>query len=288
MNGIVLINKEKDYTSFDVVAKLKKILDFKKIGHCGTLDPMATGVLPIFIGKATKSIPLLLNNDKTYIAQFKLGIKTDTYDITGNVIDKCDLKVKKEDVISLLSNFKGKITQTPPIYSAVKYKGQPLYKYARRGIEVKPKSRTVTIYHLSLLDFDENSQIGTIEVSCSKGTYIRSICNDLGDMLNVYGTMTSLIRTKACGFCLEDCLTLDEFKNKVNNNQNCLLNIDYPFLSLNKIQLNDSQAKLFCNGAPVIFKEPPKYSGKLRVYFNNFLGLGHFEKNILKIDKNFS
>lgn len=287
MNGIVLIDKQKGLTSFDVVYRARKILKIKKIGHAGTLDPIATGVLPLFIGRATKAIPYISDTDKTYIANFKLGITTDTYDSTGNVLKTIDKKVSNSELVNELNNFKGEIKQKPPLYSAIKYKGQPLYKYARAGQNVEVKQRTVSVYNIELLAFDFQNQEGKLLIECGKGSYIRSICNDLGDNLKVGGIMTGLRRIKACGFNIEECITLDELQNAIDNNQKCVLGVDNAFKDLDSVYLDCSQNALFCNGAPLILKTPPNTKRKLKVYGESFLGIAHLENNMLKADRVF-
>lgn len=196
MDGILVINKEKGYTSRDVVNKVSKILGTKKVGHTGTLDPLATGVLVLCIGKALKVVELLMDHDKKYIAKFKLGIDTDTLDITGKVLNTCDKKVIKEDLLNALNKFQGLIKQEVPKYSAVKVNGKKLYEYARNNIEVKLPIKEVNIYKLELLDYNEDNMEVTIACIVSKGTYIRSLIRDIGSSLGTYATMTELERTK--------------------------------------------------------------------------------------------
>ena len=205
MNGIILVDKPKDFTSFDVVAKMRGILKTRSIGHGGTLDPMATGVLPLFVGRATKCCDILPCQDKTYIAGLKLGIKTDTQDITGIVLEKREVNITKELFHKVVSSFVGEIDQIPPMYSAVKQDGKKLYELARKGITVERKPRKITIYEINILseDFEKNEFI--LEVSCSKGTYIRTLCEDIGNSLGCGGTLFSLKRKKAAGFSNENC-----------------------------------------------------------------------------------
>ena len=211
INGILPINKPEGWTSFDVVAKVrgmaraltgeKKI----KVGHSGTLDPMATGVLPVFIGKATKTIDLLKSQDKEYVAGFKLGMKTDTLDITGDTISEQECEISKEQLLSALASFTGEIEQLPPMYSAVKIDGKRLYDLARQGKEVKREPRKAMIYEIELLEYDGKDS-GIFRVSCGKGTYIRTLIDDIGTALKLCGgVMTSLIRTKANGIDLSQC-----------------------------------------------------------------------------------
>ena len=212
MNGIIVIDKPKDFTSFDVVAVMRRLTNQKKIGHAGTLDPMATGVLPILIGKATKVQSILPDETKEYVAEFKLGIKSDTQDITGNIIEETICNIKKEDLQKVLDNFIGNIKQIPPMYSAVKQNGKRLYDLARQGIEVERRERSIKIYKLELISFLEKTQEAKILVGCSKGTYIRTLCVDIGDKLDCGAVLTSLRRTLACSFSIKDSITLDEAK----------------------------------------------------------------------------
>ncbi|MCD8025818.1 MAG: tRNA pseudouridine(55) synthase TruB, partial [Clostridiales bacterium] len=191
MNGILLIDKPKGFTSFDVIAVIRRITGQRKAGHTGTLDPNATGVLPILLGTATKAQDLILNHDKTYIADFALGITTDTLDIWGTVKSKAEADVKRDEIEALIPDFTGTIEQIPPMFSAVQKDGQRLYDLARKGIEVERKSRKVTVYSLKLLDFDESAQTGRLEISCSKGTYVRSLIDDIGKRLGTGAVMTS-------------------------------------------------------------------------------------------------
>lgn len=212
MDGILVINKEKGYTSRDVVNKVSKILGTKKVGHTGTLDPLATGVLVLCIGKALKVVELLMNHDKEYIAKFKLGIDTDTLDITGKVLNTCDKKVTKEDLVKVLNNFQGLIKQEVPKYSAVKVNGKKLYEYARNNIEVKLPIKEVNIYKLELLDYNEDNMEVTIACRVSKGTYIRSLIRDIGNSLDTYATMTELERTKLGTYDINNSYTLSDIE----------------------------------------------------------------------------
>lgn len=212
MDGILVINKEKGYTSRDVVNKVSKILGTKKVGHTGTLDPLATGVLVLCIGKALKVVELLIDHDKEYIAKFKLGIDTDTLDITGKVLNTCNKKVTKEDLLNALNKFQGLIKQEVPKYSAVKVNGKKLYEYARNNIEVKLPIKEVNIYKLELLDYNEDNMEVTIACRVSKGTYIRSLIRDIGNSLDTYATMTELERTKLGTYDINNSYTLSDIE----------------------------------------------------------------------------
>ena len=205
-NGILILFKPQDWTSFDVIAKARGILGTRKVGHSGTLDPMATGVLPVFMGRATKAVDMQIIKDKEYIATFKLGLNTDTGDITGEVIKERAVSATKADVLAEMENFKGEITQLPPMYSAVKINGQPLYKLARRGVEaaqVERKPRKAVIRQLEMLEDETLSENEyKIRVLCSEGTYIRTLVEDMGENLGCGAVLTSLSRTMACGYTL--------------------------------------------------------------------------------------
>ena len=210
--GIIVMYKPQDWTSFDVIAKARGIMGTRKLGHAGTLDPMATGVLPIFIGRATKAVDMQIIKDKEYIAIFKLGLNTDTGDITGEVINERPVNVTKDDVLAEMEKFKGEIQQYPPMYSAVKVNGQPLYKLARQGVTVERKPRKAIIKELVMTDCNQAENIYTIRVVCSEGTYIRTLVEDMGENLGCGAVLTQLTRTKACGYSLEDTITLEELQ----------------------------------------------------------------------------
>ena len=209
MNGVLVVDKPADYTSFDVVAVVRRLAGREKTGHTGTLDPMATGVLPILLGKATRAASLLEDTSKEYRAEFAFGYATDTQDSTGEVLARSDVRVTKDALLAALPHFRGNILQEPPMYSAVRKDGKRLYELARQGITVEREKRPVTIETLECIRFDEASQTGALEVRCSKGTYIRTLCADIAAALGTYGVMTALRRTSACGFSLEDAVPLD-------------------------------------------------------------------------------
>ena len=241
MNGVLLINKEKGITSSDVVVKLKHILNTKKVGHTGTLDPLAQGLMLVTVGKATKISNLLVEKYKEYIATFELGYQTDTYDTEGKVINKSDKVVEKDEIIKVINSYKKTYLQEVPIYSSVKVNGKKLYEYARNNIEVELPKREVEIKNIEILSIEENKVV--IKTFVSKGTYIRSLINDIGLSLETYATMTDLIRTKVDKYNLEDAYTLED----VEENNYKLLSIeevlDYP-----KIELDDELYKKVSNG----------------------------------------
>ena len=208
-NGILVIDKPADWTSHDVVAKLRGILHEKRIGHAGTLDPMATGVLPIFVGRATRAVEFAADREKEYIAGLRLGTVTDTQDITGSILSTAPVTVTREDVEQVLSRFRGESQQVPPMYSAIKKNGKKLYELARRGEEVERQPRPITLYELELLEQVSDTEY-LLRVLCSKGTYVRTLCHDIGQALGCGGTMFSLRRTKAAGFDLSQAVTLEQ------------------------------------------------------------------------------
>ena len=295
MKGILLINKPQDFTSFDVIAKLRGILKIKRLGHSGTLDPMATGVLPVFIGKATKACDMLPNNEKSYHAGFSLGTVTDTQDSTGAILKTFDKKATKNEILEILDNFRGEIEQIPPMYSAVSINGQRLYDLARQGIEVERKSRKITINKCELLSFEEETQTGEILISCSKGTYIRTIIHDIGQALKTGGIMTSLVRTSSSGYTLENCYTIDEVQKMKDNGtiENVILDIDSAFADYDKIKLNEVQTRMYKNGIKLDLERViyNKKSEIFRAYGfdGEFLGTAktRIETNELLVDKNF-
>ena len=262
INGIIVVNKEKGFTSHDVVAKMRRILNTKKIGHTGTLDPDATGVLPICIGKATRVCDMLINSDKEYVAEIKFGITTDTQDIFGNVLSERRVKLKKDEISSAIMSFEGEINQLPPMYSAVKIKGKKLYEYARSGIEVERKPRKVNIKKIDILDINED--MAKVKILCSKGTYIRTLCSDIGEKLGCGACMASLVRTKSAGFEIENAVTLDELEK--NGFEKYLVKTDFVFSALNEITVNDEIKKRLINGAKSTF---PAAVGRYRVYDEN-------------------
>lgn len=299
MNGVIIINKPENFTSFDVVAVVRRLTGQRKIGHTGTLDPNATGVLPILLGNATKAQDIVPNHDKTYTAKFRLGITTDTLDIWGTVLSECGRTATRADILSVLDNFRGEIEQLPPMYSAVKVNGQRLYDLARQGREVERKPRRVTVYSLELVDFDEKTQSGTLGISCSRGTYIRTVIDDMGRLLGTGAVMTALCRTSACGYTLADSITLENARKSAENGELAehIMQTESLFAGYRKITVSDAQAKRFSNGgaldmARTALARANAESGEIiRVSDRqgNFLGLGtaDSESGQLKIYKLF-
>lgn len=299
MNGLILIDKPKDFTSFDVVAVMRKLSGQKKAGHTGTLDPNATGVLPILLGSATKAQDLIVNHDKTYVADFKLGITTDTLDIWGNVTADFDTKADLESVKKALLHFEGEIEQIPPMFSAIQKDGKRLYDLARQGIEIERESRKVTVYGITLLDFDESTQSGSFEISCSKGTYVRTVIDDMGRLLKTGAVMTDLRRTQACGFSVDECISLDEAKRLAETGrlESALHSVESLFDTYNIIKISQAQSKRFSNGGALDLNRTALKNQNVRdktifrVSDNNggFIGLGivDAENRLLKIYKLF-
>lgn len=288
MDGIILINKPKGCTSHDVVNKIKHVFN-EKVGHTGTLDPNATGLLPILIGKGTKLSYYLINHDKEYEVVLKLGEKTDTADSEGQVIEKRGVKdtmLDENNVIDSLKHFIGKQEQVPPMYSAIKIKGKKLYEYARKNIKVEVEPRQIEIYSIELSDINKTEQTISFKVKCSKGTYIRSLCEDIAEKLGTVGYMKELNRTQVGIFNITDSISLDELEDNKNNNdflQKHLITIEKLFIKLykeNEIQLNDKKLQLFLNGVKFSLNNP---EGLYRIYDENnkFIGIGCIESGRL-------
>lgn len=288
MDGIIIINKEQGYTSNDVVQVVKKIFK-EKVGHTGTLDPMATGVLPILVGKGTLCSKYLINHDKIYIASLKLGQKTDTGDITGNVIEteNVDKKIFGIDFISnILKDIKGPQEQIPPMYSAIKVNGKKLYEYARMGKQINVEPRKINIYDAKLISVSEKDNEIKFEVSCSKGTYIRTLCENIAERLGTVGTMSALDRQKVGEFSIKESITLDNLKENFDNeefiNKN-FISIEKLFQDKGEIVLSPRAFISFLNGAKLFTDE---INGIYRVYDINkkFVGIGILNNGILKRD----
>lgn len=282
MFGVLNINKPRGMTSHDVVGVLRKILNTKQIGHTGTLDPFAEGVLPICIGKATRLIEYFDNN-KEYLATVQFGSSTDTYDLEGKILKTSSKKVKSEEIESALKDFEGEIEQTPPIYSAIKLGGKKLYEYARKGETVTIPKRKVTIYNIKLINFDETNQQAEILISCSQGTYIRSIANDLGENLGCYAHLIKLVRTQSGKFRIETAINLDDenIKDKIQN--------PLSVISLEKITVDEAQHKRISHGMPVRIDGKELKSGEflILVYNNSIDAIGVYNDGEIKVKKVF-
>lgn len=282
MFGVINIYKPKGMTSHDVVSVLRKKLNIKQVGHTGTLDPFAEGVLPVCVGKATRLIEYF-DDDKEYLATVQFGSQTTTYDLEGDITQTSSTKITQTDLEKALEAFRGEILQTPPIYSAIKVNGKKLYEYAREGKEVKIEPRKVTIYKIELKNFDELKQQAEITIKCSKGTYIRSIANDLGENLGCYGHLIKLVRTQAGKFVVENSVQLDDLdiKNKIQS--------PLEALSLPQINVNDIMHERISHGMSIKTNTDKIKIGDflILIYNNNIDAIGVFDGECIKIKKVF-
>ena len=282
MTGIICLDKPKGMSSFMAVKRASRILSVKKAGHTGTLDPMATGVLVVMLGHSTRFIELLPEHKKSYTARVKLGITTDTLDITGEILTRSPVSVTEEQLLSVANEFKGEILQTPPMYSALKKDGERLYDLARKGIEIEREQRQITIEKLEIYDFDGIEF--SMDVTCSAGTYIRSLCDDIGRELGCGAVMTELRRTSANGFSIETAVTLEELETLVKENkvESALTTVENALLSYNEITVTKPQANRFHNGGGLAYDRlHGNYPvGIYRVYSpeRKLLGLGEIKE----------
>ena len=269
MNGIIIINKPLGKTSHDMVSFMRRITKIKKIGHTGTLDPMAEGVLPICIGNATKTADMLTAQDKSYIAQLVLGMTTDTLDSEGEILSECEVNCTREEITDAIMSFVGEIEQIPPMYSAIKQNGKKLYELARKGVEVERKPRSVTIKKIEILDMDMENKTVTISVDCSKGTYIRTLCEDIGTKLKVGAYMNKLLRTKTGRFNISQAKTVKEIEKMAEEGvlEESLISVDEVFCDMPKITLNEKQTKSVMNGVRMSW-HGEREGQHLRVYSN--------------------
>lgn len=291
ISGVIPVDKPEGFTSFDVIAKCRGILHERRLGHSGTLDPLATGVLPVFIGRATKAIDLLPDNEKRYTARFELGYSTDTQDVTGTTLETSDKQVTRADIENALPHFKGKIMQLPPMYSAVKVDGKRLYDLARAGKTVERTARGIEIFSLALTDFDEDTQSGGLEISCSKGTYIRTLINDLGERLGTLGVMTELRRTYSQGFEISSCVSLKRLEEaaKAGSLDGLIVPIERCFECYPEIRLDEKLERLYRNGVKLeCGRVGCREDGRYRVYGKEFLGLGIARDGMFRTLKNFA
>lgn len=289
-NGIIIIDKPAGWTSMDVCAKLRGMFHEKRVGHAGTLDPMATGVLPVFIGRATRAVEFAADSDKEYIAGLKLGVVTNTQDTTGEILEKRPVEVGGERLRRVLERFTGEVEQVPPMYSAIKIGGKKLYELARKGREVERKPRPVTIHELELLGWPEAGEDFSLRVVCSKGTYVRTLCHDIGQALGCGGCMSSLRRVKAAGFTLADSVTLEAVQAAVDRGEgeSLLLPVDAYFAGLPMLVLKTAGAeKRLRNGGLLTARDIPE--GEYRVYGvdKTFLALGRVTEGRLTTIKSF-
>ncbi len=293
-SGVLVMNKPEGFTSFDVIGKLRGILKMKRLGHTGTLDPMATGVLPVLIGTATKACDILPDETKAYRADFQLGAVTDTQDSTGKVLETHSVSVSEQEILQILPQFTGEIQQIPPMYSAVQVNGRRLYELAREGKEVARQARAVFVQQIALTAFDVSVGRGTVEVVCGKGTYVRTLLHDIGQALHCGAHMTALVRTAACGFSLAEAHSFDEVQQAADAGtaEQLIIPTDRLFAALPALQLNPQQTRLYRSGVRLDLgrirgiTEAARY----RVYAaeQTFLGLAQADKEAgcLIIEKN--
>ncbi|MBO3311987.1 tRNA pseudouridine(55) synthase TruB [Clostridium perfringens] len=289
MNGVINIYKNTGMTSFDVVAMVRIVAKMKKVGHTGTLDPAASGVLPVCLGKATKIIDYIMENKKVYRVNLKLGMVTDTYDLEGEVLREEDAShITKDEILNCINSFVGTIDQVPPMYSALKQNGVRLYELARQGIEVHREARKITIYSIENIKIESNDNI-QMDVCCSKGTYIRSLCYDIGEKLNVGATMTALERIQNGPFTKEEAINIEDLTEELLEKH--IISIEKALDSFEKITVNEKFGKLLRNGVKVfdnrMYSEEVEFNKLYRVYEDNgvFLGLGKRDEKGFKLEK---
>ena len=283
MNGIVIVDKPQGWTSQDVTARLRRVFDTRRIGHGGTLDPMATGVLPVFVGRATRAVEFFEHAEKTYETVLLLGKRTDTQDVTGRVLEERPVSLSLADVEALLPQFRGEILQVPPMYSALKVNGQKLCDLARKGQQVERKPRPITIFELTLLSFEENRL--RLRVRCSKGTYIRTLCDDIGAALGTLGCMESLRRTQAGDYSITEAVPLETLL-ETDSPETYLRGMDSMFTRYPAVTLTPNQEKRCRNGNSFT---RPMANGTYRAYGENgeFLMLAKVEDNVMSTIKSF-
>jgi len=290
MNGLILVDKPCGKTSHDVVGAIRKIAKTRRVGHTGTLDPLATGVLPVCIGNATKACDMLIASDKHYRAELVLGMTTDTLDSEGEVLSECAVNLDEDRIRAAVMSFVGEQEQIPPMYSAIKKDGKKLYELAREGKTVEREPRKINIFSIDILEIDLEKPSVTIDVHCSKGTYIRTLCEDIGISLGVGAYMNTLCRTKSAGFDLEKCYTLAQITDIFNSGKEneIVIPTDSLFYNLKSVKLNEKQSARIKNG--VFVSAPEIQEGEeYRVYDNtgNFLCIAECCDNRLRIKKSF-
>ena len=294
VSGILVMDKPQGFTSFDVIGKLRGILKMKKLGHTGTLDPMATGVLPVLVGTAARACDILPDARKAYRAGFQLGKVTDTQDSSGTVLRETPFSVSREDILRILPAFTGLIDQIPPMYSAVQINGRRLYELARAGREIKRPARQVQVESLTLEDFDEVRGSGTLSVCCGKGTYVRTLIHDIGQRLSCGACMTALTRTMACGFTLAEAHGFEEVQQAAEQDalSGLIIPTDRLFAGLPALRLNAAQSRMYANGVRLTLSRLnlPEAADRLRVYSDSgqFFGLAEpdREAGVLRVYKN--
>ncbi len=284
MNGILIINKQKNCTSHDIVYKVKKMVN-EKVGHTGTLDPMATGVLPLLIGKGTLCSKYLINHDKIYKATLKLGVETDTLDSEGKVINEQEVNeniLDEEKIKEVLKGFLGEQEQIPPMYSAIKVNGKKLYEYARKGETLELKPRKIQIYDIKLIHINKKQKEISFEVSCSKGTYIRTLCTDIAKRLDTIGHMIELDRIQVGEFNITNSITLEQIENNPKEIEKHLITVEEIFKDKETINLDNKKLQLFLNGVQLTMN---KEEGIYKIFNDNkFIGTGCIKDNKLKRD----
>lgn len=285
MDGVINLYKPTGITSFDAVYKIKKLCNTKKVGHTGTLDPEASGVLPICIGSATKIVDYIMNDNKVYRAILKLGIETDTYDREGIVINKSDVMPNEQDIVNAIQSFIGEINQVPPMYSAIKVNGKKLYELARKGIEIERKPRKITIYDINIDEI--KFPYVSFKVKCSKGTYIRSLCHDIGLKLGSFGTMWGLERLSSGNFKCENSVKLEDLTSQ--NVYDYLISVEEALSFYDKIIIPEKYSKMILNGVTIrdenLIKNYQNHKNH-RIYIeNNFIGIGIINEFGLKMVK---
>lgn len=289
MDGIIIINKTKGCTSHDIVYKIKKMLN-EKVGHTGTLDPMAEGVLPILVGKGTLTSKYLINHDKKYIVELQLGTKTDTADGEGRIVKQQPVNkeiLTTKNIEKILQSFVGKQEQIPPIYSAIKINGKKLYEYARKGQKIELKPRKIEIYNIKLINYSVEEKQIKFEVFCGKGTYIRSLCEDIAIKFGTVGYMKSLKRIQVGDFKIEDSITIDELNNIIQKNEldktKTIITLEKLFEKIPSIRLDNRKLELFLNGVMLTQKQN---EGVYKIYNqkDEFIGTGTIKDKLLKRD----
>lgn len=283
MNGIVIVDKPQDWTSQDVTARLRRVFNTRRIGHGGTLDPMATGVLPVFVGRATRGVEFFEHAEKAYEAELRLGVTTDTEDIFGTILSSCDVSVSEEALSEVLTQFRGKIEQIPPMYSALKVNGQKLCDLARKGREIERKPRQIEIFELEMLSF--SGETARLRIRCSKGTYIRTLCKDIGRALGCGGCMQSLRRIQAGEYTIEEAVPLQTLLDS-SDPEAYLRGVDTMFRDLPRVTLTANQEKRCRNGNSFSVSYP---DGRYRAYGSDgeFLMLAQVESGVMVTVKSF-
>ena len=283
LSGVILVNKHKGVTSHDIVFKIRKLFGTKKVGHTGTLDPLATGVLPVLVGRSAKAAEYLLSENKTYVAEIKLGITTDTEDITGNVLTKTDTLPSKNEFFDTCKRFEGEIMQVPPMYSALKVDGKKLVDLARQGIEIERQARKITVFSIEPEVINEDEGVYKMTVSCSKGTYIRTLCADIGAHLGCGACMTELKRTQSGDFSIENAYTIDELEGmELEERVKLLLPPEELFLTAEPVSFSEFYTRLFKSGCEIYQKKIGTsfpVDSFLRVYENDeFIALAKVQE----------